>query len=95
MTRNRLSNLKTTRNYFVSLNPSFVVDPSKILNEFGYSHPIYDVDSLCTQKELIKLNGKGRTFFCGSYFGYGFHEDAVRSACDLVSSLKKYAKRSH
>ena len=36
-----------------------------------------------TQKELAALNGRDRTYFCGSYFGYGFHEDAVRSAVDV------------
>jgi predicted NAD/FAD-binding protein len=45
-----------------------------------YTHPCYTFASLATQQELPTLNGPRHTFFCGSYFGYGFHEDAVKSA---------------
>jgi predicted NAD/FAD-binding protein len=50
-----------------------------------YHHPIYDFASLATQAELKQLNGQRNTYFCGSYFGYGFHEDAVRSAVEVGS----------
>jgi predicted NAD/FAD-binding protein len=48
-----------------------------------YAHPTYTFASVATQAELPRLNGQRRTWFCGSYFGYGFHEDAVRSAVEV------------
>ncbi|MDX2478786.1 MAG: amine oxidase, partial [Desulfuromusa sp.] len=55
--------------------------------EFDYQHPLYDFDSLATQAELPNLNGQRNSWFCGSYFGYGFHEDAVRSAVAVAEGL--------
>jgi len=49
-----------------------------------YTHPKYTPQSLATQSALTGLNGINRTFFCGSYFGYGFHEDAVKSAAAVA-----------
>lgn len=77
---NRLQNLITARPYFVTLNRHKPLDPSKVIREMDYTHPSYTWDSLSTQEKLPSLNGVRRTFFCGSYFGYGFHEDAVKSA---------------
>jgi len=48
---------------------------------------MYSFASLATQPKLARLNGARDTFFCGSYFGYGFHEDAVRSAVELCRGL--------
>jgi len=77
---NRLQKLKTERDYCVTLNPAQPVDPSSVIREMEYDHPMYTFDALATQKELSVLNGTKNTYYCGSYFGYGFHEDAVRSA---------------
>lgn len=77
---NRLQKLKTERDYCVTLNPVQPVDPSSVIREMEYDHPMYTFDALATQKELSVLNGTKNTYYCGSYFGYGFHEDAVRSA---------------
>ena len=77
---NRLQKLKTKRDYCVTLNPVQPVDPSSVIREMEYDHPMYTFDAMATQKELSPLNGTKNTYYCGSYFGYGFHEDAVRSA---------------
>ena len=84
---NRLQNLKTSTDYFVTLNPPFPVNPQKIIKKFVYTHPIYSFDSLATQAHLPTLNGAHNTYFCGSYFGYGFHEDAVKSAVAVATQL--------
>lgn len=81
---NRLQGLETNHQYFVTLNSTKVLDKNKIILEMDYHHPQYTRESTATQKELPGLNGVRNTYFCGSYFGYGFHEDAVRSAIDVV-----------
>lgn len=84
---NRLQGLKTQQTYAVSLNRATPLDPSRILREMVYTHPIYSPAAMGTQSELPNLNGRRRTFFCGSYFGNGFHEDAVRSALQVGEAL--------
>jgi predicted NAD/FAD-binding protein len=84
---NRLQNLTTSTDYFVTLNPPFPVNLQKIIKKFVYTHPIYSFDSLNTQAHLPTLNGVQNTYFCGSYFGYGFHEDAVKSAVAVATQL--------
>jgi len=77
---NLLQGLSAKEQYFVTLNRRKPIPRNKIIAEMLYTHPIYTADSMRTQKDLPSLNGKLNTWFCGSYFGYGFHEDAVRSA---------------
>ena len=84
---NRLQGLKSNYEYCVSLNPARAVEPACVIREIEYMHPLYTFDSLRTQGQLRELNGKQNTFFCGSYFGYGFHEDAVRSAVSVANTF--------
>ena len=83
---NALQGFDSKVQYCVTLNPAKPIDRAKIIQEFEYSHPTYTFSSMDTHGELQSLNGVNNTFYCGSYFGYGFHEDAVRSsvaACSL------------
>jgi predicted NAD/FAD-binding protein len=80
---NLLQGLTTKRHYCVSLNRRTPVRADSIITSMLYRHPIYDFNSLRAQGELPSLNGRQNTWFCGSYFGYGFHEDAVRSAVQV------------
>ena len=84
---NRLQRLDTNEQYLVTLNPSEPIDPAAIIAEMTYTHPIYTFESLETQKDLPVLNGKQNTVFCGSYFRYGFHEDAARSGAQAAAAL--------
>lgn len=84
---NRLQRLMTTHPYFVTLNHSERLAGGSVIREIEYTHPMYTFESVKTQEELPKLNGLRRTFFCGSYFGYGFHEDAVKSGALAASWL--------
>ncbi len=77
---NRLQGLTSPRDYFVSLNAEAMVDPATVIYTAKYTHPGYSSRSIAAQRELKRLNGTNRTSFCGSYMGYGFHEDAVASA---------------
>lgn len=84
---NRLQGLCTHHQYLVTLNRPDPYPEGSVVAAFDYEHPAYTRDSVATQAELPGLNGRNRTWFCGSYFGYGFHEDAVKSAVDLATSL--------
>lgn len=85
---NLLQGISSSRSYCVSFDCAGLVDQNKIISKLDYMHPIYDSASNSTQPELPQLNQQGnRTFFVGSYFGYGFHEDAVRSANDLAKAV--------
>ena len=59
----------------------------EIIKELDYEHPLFDVPAINAQAELHKLNKTGPIYFCGSYFKYGFHEDAFASAVKLCSHL--------
>lgn len=77
---NRLQGLNTRRFYCVTLNPKKKVMPGAEIQEMLYTHPVYTPGSLATQSGITGINGIQNTYFCGSYLGYGFHEDAVKSA---------------
>jgi len=81
---NRLQRLRTRERYCVTLNRRGPVDPARVIAEMTYTHPLYGFASLATQAELPALNGRRRTWFCGGYFGYGFHEDAARSGLHVA-----------
>ena len=87
---NRLQQLCTRKPYFVTLNPPEPIDPQHTVATFIYHHPMYTFASMATQTELPQLNGQCRTFYCGSYRGYGFHEDAVRAAVEVAAALGEH-----
>jgi len=84
---NRLQQVSDKKNYFVSINPHHNLDEKKIITEIDYEHPLFDVPAINAQTQLNNLNQKGPVYFCGSYFKYGFHEDAFASAVNLCSQL--------
>ena len=84
---NKLQNLNSEKNYFLTLNPVEAIDKNKIIKKIHFTHPYFNKDNVALQKDLHKLQGKKRTWFCGSYFGYGFHEDGLKSSKEL---LKKF-----
>ncbi len=84
---NKLQRLQAAKDYFVTLNAEQGIDPSKVLYETVYTHPIYTPQSPVSQRLIRELNGARGTFFCGAYMRYGFHEDAVQSAIEVTASL--------
>jgi len=82
---NRLQGLETEKEYFVSLNPP--EEPAGIIRAFDYEHPMYTRQALASRIKLKELNGSRNTSFAGSYFGNGFHEDAVRSGVDVARAF--------
>lgn len=85
---NRLQQVSEKQDYFVSVNPSDQLDPAKIIKEIDYEHPLFDVAAMQAQQELHLLNQTGPVYFCGSYFKYGFHEDAYASAVELCKLIR-------
>lgn len=84
---NCLQGVSDKQDYFVSINPHDDLDPKRIIKELDYEHPLFDVPAINAQAELHKLNESGPIYFCGSYFKYGFHEDAFASAVKLCEHL--------
>jgi len=87
---NQLQGVSDKKNYFVSINAiPKSVNPSTLIKEIEYEHPLFDVAAVKAQNELHLLNESGPLYFCGSYFKYGFHEDAYKSAVDLCKAIKE------
>jgi predicted NAD/FAD-binding protein len=88
---NALQRVSRRRNYFVSLNSR--IRPEAVLYETDYEHPIFTRDTMQAQRELSMLNRRSprqRVYFCGSYFRYGFHEDAYWSALEACAALREH-----
>ena len=84
---NTLQNLKIQKNIFLTLNPFFDVDNDKVLKKIEFTHPYYNQEALSFQKSLSTIQNKKNILFCGSYFGYGFHEDGIKSSIDMLKFL--------
>ena len=89
---NRLHDLRTGNDYFVSINGEHEIDEARIHRKIAYTHPLFSLKAIAAQEGLPKLNRRenGRNvFFAGSYFRYGFHEDAFGSAVQLSRILSR------
>ena len=84
---NILQNLKCDQNIFLTLNPSIEIPENKILKKVKFTHPYFNQTALDHQKKLYILQNKKNILFCGSYFGYGFHEDGIKSALEMIKYL--------
>ena len=84
---NRLQNLAGQTNLFVTLNPTRDIHPKAIDYQCSYDHPVFSSAALRAQKNLWLLQGQRRTWFCGSYFGFGFHEDGLQSGLAVAELL--------
>ncbi|MDC0036965.1 FAD-dependent oxidoreductase [bacterium] len=82
---NRLQSIQSSIPYIVTLNSPEKIEEKYIIKELMYTHPCFSEQALATQAELPSLNGQNRTFFCGSYFKYGFHEDAAASGAAVAT----------
>ena len=84
---NKLQNLKIDKNIFLTLNPYFEIDNDMILKKVEFTHPYYNQEALNSQKNLSTIQNKKNILFCGSYFGYGFHEDGIKSSIAMLKFL--------
>ncbi len=84
---NLLQNLNIEKNIFITLNPFFEIEKNKIIRTVNFTHPYYNHKSLISQKKLNSLQNKKNILYCGSYFGYGFHEDGIKSSIEMIKYL--------
>ena len=84
---NLLQNLNINKDIFLTLNPFFKIDEKKIIKKVSFTHPYYNQEALDSQKHLKSIQNKKNILFCGSYFGYGFHEDGIKSSLDMLKYL--------
>jgi len=91
---NALQGVSNKQNYFVSLNSNDLVDPKSVLYSTVYDHPVFTLEAIHAQRELPRLNHSGRLFFCGSYFRYGFHEDACMAGFDAAKAIIRHFRKN-
>ncbi len=84
---NALQSIAGDTPLLVTLNREEAIDPAHVIAQMDYAHPVLDRSALAAQKRWSEINGRRRTWFCGAYWGYGFHEDGVRSAVEVCRKL--------
>lgn len=84
---NALQKLQSPDQHFVSLNPGRKPRPEMVDGVFTYHHPIFTADTLAAQRELWSLQGRRNIWFCGAWFGAGFHEDGLQAGLAVAEQL--------
>ena len=84
---NLLQNLNISKNIFLTLNPYLKIPEEKIIRRVQFTHPYFDQKAINSQKDLNLIQNKKNILFCGSYFGYGFHEDGIKSSLDMMNYI--------
>lgn len=88
---NILQGLDAPVEFLVTLNHHADIDPSKVLHELSYSHPLFSTGGVAAQRRHAEISGTRRTFYCGAYWSNGFHEDGVRSGERVVEQVRALA----
>jgi uncharacterized protein len=84
---NRLQPLPWTQPVVVSLNPVRPIAQEKILGEYDYAHPVFDLAAVAAQGRIPTLQGKNGCYFAGAWMGYGFHEDGLKAGLAAAAQL--------
>ena len=84
---NQLQNLKINKNIFLTINPFTEISEDRIFKKVKFTHIYYDNQALDHQNQLNLIQNKENILFCGSYFGYGFHEDGIKSSIEMLKSI--------
>ena len=82
---NLLQHLPEARDYFVTLNPDR--EPRDVWRSQTYEHPLFDAHAMAAQRRLSTLQGRNSTWYCGSYFGAGFHEDGLQAGLAVAEAV--------
>jgi len=86
---NILQSLAAPTQFLLTLNRGEDVDPSRVLGRYVYDHPVYTRQAVAAQARRAEINGTRHTYYCGAYWGYGFHEDGVKSALVAVEEFQR------
>ena len=84
---NRLQSLQADRELCVTLNRTAAIDPAHVIRRIPYAHPVYTAAGVQAQARHGEISGHRRTHFCGAYWGWGFHEDGVKSGARVAERL--------
>jgi predicted NAD/FAD-binding protein len=84
---NLLQTLDAPDTFCVSLNCADRIDPAKVIRRMRYAHPEYTHASVAAQQRKGEIQGRSGTWFAGAYWGWGFHEDGMRSAVEVARAL--------
>lgn len=84
---NKLQPIPFEEPVVVTLNPLRAIAPENVLGEYEYAHPVFDLAALKAQGEIPELQGQQRTWYCGAWMGYGFHEDGLKAGLDVARQL--------
>jgi uncharacterized protein len=84
---NRLQSLRAGSEFCVTLNHSGAIDPGKVIRTIPYAHPVYTAQGQAAPARHHEISGHHRTHYCGAYWGWGFHEDGVKSAERVATRL--------
>jgi uncharacterized protein len=82
-----LQGIESAHEILVTLNRDDAIRDEQVLGRFDYAHPVFDRPAIAAQRRHEELNGQRRTWFCGAYWGFGFHEDGVQSALTVCRRL--------
>ena len=86
---NMLQGLQAPRTFCVTLNRTDEIDPACVIRRMVYHHPVFTVGAVAAQTRHDEINGADRTYYCGAYWGFGFHEDGVNSALAVARKFGK------
>src|SRR5581483_8547582 len=86
---NILQRLRAPTPFLVTLNMREAIDPAKIIKRLTYHHPMYTPAGVAAQARQGEINGVRRTYYCGAYWRFGFHEDGVVSALDALDHFNR------
>jgi uncharacterized protein len=84
---NLLQGIVSPEPFVVTLNRTSAIDPDKVLQRMSYRHPVYTRASVAARARKVEIQGHRRTWFAGAYWGWGFHEDGLRSAVEVAAAL--------
>jgi predicted NAD/FAD-binding protein len=84
---NKLQKLPFTTPVIVTLNPTHAPREELVIDRFDYAHPVFDCAAIDAQRDLPAIQGKRRTWYCGAWTGYGFHEDGLKSAMSIANAF--------
>ncbi|HEV2541067.1 MAG TPA: FAD-dependent oxidoreductase [Frateuria sp.] len=84
---NLLQGIDSPEPLVVTLNRTHAIDPARVLRQLQYHHPVYTRDAVVAQRRKAEIQGVNRTWFAGAYWGWGFHEDGLRSAVEVAAAF--------
>ncbi|MBT8136536.1 MAG: FAD-dependent oxidoreductase [Gammaproteobacteria bacterium] len=89
---NILQSIDAPHDFCVTVNRDDDIDPAGVIQRIDYAHPVFTTTGVAAQRRYDEVNGVNRTYYCGAYWGYGFHEDGVNSALAALRAFDRHEK---